>query len=295
MRKPNFFIVGAPKCGTTSLANYLSEHPRIFFSKYKEPHFFNTDMRLRNAWSESEYYAHFSEAGPIHDAVGEGSVHYLYSDAAVPNILREIPEARFVVLVRNPIDMAMSWHAQLRYTGNEDIGEFANAWHKQEAREKGKAIPALCRDPSLLLYGRICSVGWQISRLYSRVPRDRVLVMLQDNLKRDAGSVYLRTLEFLGVPDDGRMSFGVHNQRHPAIRSQSVQAGIRQLSRLKIKWGIKSTIGVLRVVQRFNRARDAKDEVLAPQFGAELADYFRGDVEELSALVGQDLSGWLRV
>jgi hypothetical protein len=295
VRKPNFFIVGAPKCGTTSLAIYLGGHTQIFFPANKEPHFFNTDMKLRNARTKSEYYANFRGAGSQHAAVGEGSVHYLYSDAAVPNILRAIPDARFIVMLRNPIDMALSWYTEVRYTGNEDIREFASAWRMQEVRRTGRAIPLFCRDPSLLLYGRVCSLSWQMRRLYSRVPRERVLVLLLDDLRTSARSVYLRTLEFLGVPDDRRMPFGVHNQRHKPVRSQFAQAGIRIVSRLKMRLGIRMSLGLLRPIQFLNTVREEGDEMLEPQFKAELRDYFRDDVGELSALVERDLSGWLRV
>ncbi len=276
------------------MANYLREHPRVFFPELKEPFFFNTDMRFRSVRSESRYYALFRDAGPRHIAVGEGTTLYLYSDVAVPNILRMIPDAKFIVMARNPIDMAVSFHAQLRYDGDDDIRNFATAWSMQEARRTGSGIPTFCRDPSVLLYGRLCSIGWQIKRLYSRVPRDRVLVLFQDDLKRDARSVYLRTLEFLGAPYDGRMSFLASNHRHPPVRSQIISVGIRSLAKLNLGWGIARRLGIFRLIQRLNE-RDAGDEVLEPQFRAELANYFRNDVEELSALQDRDLSGWLRV
>src|SRR5260370_1269300 len=82
LRKPNFFIIGAPKCGTSSMASYLREHPQVFFPEHKEPHFFNTGTGFRSVRSESHYYALFRYAGPQHIAVGEGTALYLYSDVA---------------------------------------------------------------------------------------------------------------------------------------------------------------------------------------------------------------------
>lgn len=294
MRKPNFFIIGAPKCGTTSLAAYLREHPQIFFPVRKEPHFFNTDMASRMVRSELDYYEHFRDARPEHIAVGEGSVSYLYSDVAVPNILESIPDARFIVMIRNPIDMSVSLHAHLRQYGDEDIKDFATAWSMQETRRTGRRIPAFCSDPSLLLYGRICSIGWQLTRLYNRVARDRVLVLFQDDLKRDARSVYLQTLKFLDVPDDGTTAFAVHNPRQKPVRSHLLQVAIRFLDEVKAASGIKRTFGINPAIRRFNVLK-AEEQGLEPHFRAELASYFRNDVEELSALVDRDLSGWLRV
>jgi hypothetical protein len=294
VRKPNFFIIGAPKCGTTSLAAYLREHPRVFFPARKAPHFFNTDMMLRNVRSQSDHYAYFDDAVPKHIAVGEGSVLYLYSDEAVPRILEAIPDSRFIVMVRNPIDMAVSWHGHLRFTGDENIRHLATAWRTQEARRSGRRIPAFCKDPSLLLYGRICSVGWQLKRIYSRVPRERLLVLLFDDLKRNAREVYLRTLEFLDVPDDGNMAFAVHNARQKPVRSYLLQVAFNFLNEVKTNSGIKRTFGILPVIHRLN-ALETEKEVLEPQFRAELVNYFRNDVEELSELISRDLSGWLRV
>jgi Sulfotransferase domain len=294
VRKPNFFIIGAPKSGTTSLANYLREHPRIFFSALKELHYFNSDMTYRTVTSEPHYYKRFHDAGPEHLAVGEGSILYLYSDAAVPRILEELPGAKFVVLLRNPLEMATSWHAEVRSLAEDNIFEFAAAWRKQDARKNGRDLPPFCRDPSLLLYGAICSTGWQIRRLYSRVPRERVLVLFQDDLKHDPRSVYLRTLEFLGVPDDGREVFTVYNQRRSPIRFYSLQVAIRSLYQLKAKLRLQSSFGFLPMLIRLN-VGDARVETLEPEFRAELANYFRNDVEELSSLVGRDLSEWLQV
>jgi Sulfotransferase domain len=294
VRGPDFFIIGAPKCGTTSLALYLAEHPKIFLPVQEEPHFFNTDMTFRLVASESDYYQLFRDAGRQHIAVGEKSALYLYSDKAVPNILRANPNAKFLVILRNPVDMAVSFHAQLRDIGNEDIGDFATAWRIQDGRKRRRRILAFHDDPSMLLYGRVCSLGWQMKRLFSRVPRNRVLVLFQDDLKRDARSVYVRTLEFLGVPDDERTSFAVHNTRHVPVRSRLIQGGLRWVLNLNLGSGIERRLGILRMIRRLN-VRDAENKAIEPELRAELTNYFRSDLEELSGLVDRDLSDWLRV
>ena len=116
MRKPNFFIVGGPKCGTTSLWSWLRTHPDIFMSHLKEPNFFNSDDNLGIS-GLTEYEALFRDARVSHTAVGEASVWYLSSPVAVQNILRFEPEARFIVLLRNPIEMAVAMHSQMLIGG----------------------------------------------------------------------------------------------------------------------------------------------------------------------------------
>ena len=211
MKKPNFFIIGAPKCGTTSMARWLSEHPNIYMSPVKEPNFFNTDDQWTVTRTLRQYEALFRNAGPEHVAVGEASVWYLFSRVAVPNILTYCKEPKFIVMVRNPIEMAYSLHQQELLSGNEHIKDFRKAWELQPERAKGLEISRFCVEPKRLLYGPACKLGEQLERLWSLVPEERVLVIVLDDVKENPRREYLRVLEFLGVPDDGRNIFPVYN------------------------------------------------------------------------------------
>ena len=124
MIKPNFFILGASKCGTTSMARYLAEHPDIFVSDPKEPHFFNTDFANRHTRYIKTYESYFRSASEYHMAVGEASVFYLFSHKAVSNILVYQPKARFVVMLRNPIYMVYSWHSEALQSFGETEADF---------------------------------------------------------------------------------------------------------------------------------------------------------------------------
>ena len=110
--RPNFFILGAPKCGTTSLATWLGAHPQVYMSPDKEPHYFNADDRHPGVSSLERYEQLFAGAGAEHAAVGEASVWYLYSKVAVANIEEYCQEPRYIVCLRNPVDMAHSLHEQ---------------------------------------------------------------------------------------------------------------------------------------------------------------------------------------
>src|SRR5271154_5759385 len=108
--RPNFFIIGGPKCGTTSLVSWLGQHPDIFIPREKELNFFNSDD-YRIITSLDDYEDCFAMAKDKL-AIGEATVWYLYSDEAVPNILQYQPDARFIVMFRNPMEMAPALHME---------------------------------------------------------------------------------------------------------------------------------------------------------------------------------------
>lgn len=298
MKKPNFFIIGAPKCGTTSLAAWLSEHPNIYMSPVKEPHFFNTDLNYINTPSRREYERLFRGATDEHKAVGEASVFYLFSKVAVPHIEQELPGARYIVMVRNPVDMAYSLHEQQVFSGNEHIKDFAEAWRLSEERAKGRAVTRWCREPLLLAYHLVCRVGEQVQRLLETVPREHVLILVLDDLREDARREYLRVLDFLGVPDDGRQYFPVHNpakeRRWPWLRRGVLAAG-KASGAVKQWLGIPGRgTGLLNAIDRAN-VRFRPREPMPPDLRAELTDYFREDIHLLAQLLDRDLSAWLEV
>lgn len=299
MKKPNFFIIGAPKCGTTSLAAWLAEHPNIFMCPGKEPHFFNTDLKHRNTYSWRAYQALFRAANDIHIAVGEASVYYLFSQVAVPNIEREIPNARYIVMLRNPVEMAYSLHGQRLYTGNEHVADFEKAWELSPERREGRMVTRLCREPKLSDYQSVCRLGEQLERLFRIVPRERVLVLVLDDMRENPRAEYLKVLNFLGVPDDGRTEFPVKNPAKKA-RYTWLQKGVRVAARASLQTkrllGISGSrrFGILEKLDRLNR-RHTPRPPMSPELRARLMDYFREDILLLERLLNRDFSAWLRI
>jgi hypothetical protein len=293
MRKPNFFIVGAPKCGTTSLAAWLAEHPRIYMSPVKEPHFFNRDG-LPLTDTLEEYERLFAGATERHLAVGEASTHYLYSQVAVPGILDYGPDARLIVCVRNPIEMAPSLHAENVWQGEETVGSFEEAWRLQALRKQGKRIPATVRtDPDRLQYGAYCRLGEQIQRLLSHVRREQVLILVLDDLAHDPLREYQKTLRFLGVDPEGyRPQFTIHNPRKGA-RSVWVSYTVRRLSQIRRQLGFRKPVNLYGPIQSsVNRAEPEKVN-LSPALRRELSSYFEPDIRLLERILGRDRSCWL--
>lgn len=292
MRRPNFFIIGGPKCGTTSLAAWLAGHERIFLSPKKEPHFFNDDTcHRRTITTLSQYEALYEGADERHLAVGEASTGYAFSKTAVPNILAYQPHARFIVCVRNPVEMAPSLHEQRVFAGEEPLRDFGAAWEAQFPERDPSTVPRGHFDPRVYAYGPFCKLGEQIERLFQLVPRDRVLIVFQQDLKADPGREYRRVLAHLGVPDDGRNSFPVLNSAKER-RLLWVRAAAVRLRSLKHSLGISQQFGLLSAVEKWNR-RERPRRPLDPALVARLKAYFAEDVQRLSELTLRDLSGWL--
>jgi hypothetical protein len=290
--KPNFFILGAPKCGTTSLAAWLAGHPNIFMSPEKEPHFFNTDDRQLIATLDA-YEGLFRGAGAHHSAIGEASVWYLSSSEAVQSILRYQPKARFIVMLRNPVEMAPALHAEMTLSGHESVPEFHSAWALQEERSLGRGLPTLCWANRRLIYGNICSLGAQLQRLFRLVPKSRVLPLLLDDVIDNPRMEYLRVLQFLGLGDDGRAEFPILNKsrivRWPRLnRLQFI------VMELKGRAGINVSLN-LNLSRRMWAVNivEAPRPPLSPEFKGALRDYFACDTELLGRLLNRDLAHWL--
>lgn len=293
--RPNFFILGGPKCGTTAMSEYLASHPDVLFSTPKEAKYFHTDFAPahRLVHNLAEYLSCWSEERLNYRAVGEGTVWYLYSTQAVPNILEYNPEALFLVVIRNPVELAHSLHAQLLYGGDEDVEDFKVAWRLQERRRRGYEIPMYCRDPKVLLYGEVAKLGVQLERLYEQVSRDQVHVIVFDHFRQDTLQVYRRVLDFLGLPDDGRVSFPVVNPSK-VVHCRRVAGVVRLGAAVKRSIGIRRSFGVWRAISPLV-SRTQPRSSLDSEFRAELIEYFREDVERLSMLVGLDLTFWLKL
>jgi Sulfotransferase domain len=290
MIKPNFFIIGAPKCATTSLAAWLAEHPNIYMSPTKEPHFFNTDYnRFINSIESYEHL--FEGATDNHRAVGEASVWYLHSSTAVKNILAYNHDAKFIVMLRNPIDMAPSLHEELVFTGREDVKDFAAAWGLQEARREGACLPRMVWEPKYVQYGDSCCLGEQVDRLFKTVPRGRVKVVLLDDLRNDPGGTYHSVLQFLGVDGDHRSHFNTYNQaksrRWPALLKMAWVT-----TTIKRALGIEGGLGLWTRVDALNRI-ERQRPLINSEMRMILRNYFRSDIERLELLIERDLSHWL--
>lgn len=289
-RFPNFFILGAPKSGTTALSEYLRQHPDVLFSQPKEPHYFNDDFSHRHIESMDLYLKCFSQGNGREPAVGEGSVFYLYSKTAVPNILDLVPKARFIVMLRNPVEAAYSYHWQAMYSHGENLEDFETAWRAQEKRQLGEKLPPHNRVREALQYGPLFSYAEQLARLLELVPRERVHVILYDDFKKNPAAVYQQTLKFLSLSP---FSLQTYQRINPSkrLRWPIVERMVGVVGGVKRALGIKKGLGVLSSVKILNTKYQERPSLPAP-FRSELNAYYQQDIRRTAELIGRDLSAW---
>jgi len=298
-RRPNFFILGAPKCGTTSLVYWLREHPNVFISPWKEPRFFDRDLSTRFRISEAEYLALFKNATSEHTTIGESTVWYLYSEQAAKNIEQACPGSKYVVLVRNPARMAYALHEQMTLHQAEHVLDFEKAWELSPVRRKGEGVRKwFISEPRLLDYQSVCRVGEQLNRLFMTVPRERVLVLFLDDFKTDSRKEYLKVIDFLGLSDDGRKEFGIRNSAKRVRWRQFQQLLVLAMKGERV---LKGRLGMApRNSNMFWRLNDLNKSsrprpLLSIGLRKHLRDYYEDDIAMLGQLTARDLNKWLVV
>jgi hypothetical protein len=295
-RWPNFFIIGAPKCGTTSLATWLADHQQIYMSPRKEARYFDRDLRTRFRLTERQYLALFRGATEQHIALGEATAWYLYSREAVPNIEREVPGSRYIVMIRNPVDMAYSLHEQMRLHGAEPEPDFEKAWDLGARRRMGKRAGWSLSEPRLLDYESVCRLGEQLERLYAAAPKHRILVIMLQDVGQGPRREYLRVLGFLGVADDGRTEFAARNPAK-AVRSQSLHYAFALLKKgervVRQKLGLASTNSRILSLLKGANLKPRPRPAMAPDLRARLEASFAPDIARLERVLERDLSEWI--
>jgi len=303
--RPNLFLVGAPKSGTTALATYLGEHPDVFMAPW-ELNYFGTDLTFRTATGAPSRIrpAHYLSTFSSHAEEryrGDHSVFYLYSRQAATEIRYFAPDARIVVMLRDPVDQMYSQHSEMLYQGDEDIRDFAEALEAEKDRALGRRIPPRCRKPFALQYRAVARYHDQVERYFSTFGRDHVCVVVYDDLARDTARAHRRVLDFLEVDPGHEPEFRVVNP-NKAVRSTLLRDVLkatapdssptfRRLGRMVVRSDSarSRTRRWLRVVNTKERPRPPMDPALRSQIQEELSD----DVRRLEGLLEHELGAWL--
>jgi hypothetical protein len=302
MRTPDFFVIGAPKCGTTALHRWLAGHPEIFVST-KEIHFFGADLdHRRPAVDEAGYRSFFADATDAHKRVGEVAVWYLMSEAAPAEILSFAPDARIIAMLRRPDEMLYSLHSQLLYSGEEDIADFGEALAAEPDRTAGRRIPqsthrgAEAPPTECLQYARVGGFSAGIARYIETFGADRVHVVLHDDLRADVETTFGLILEFLDVDPDFQPDFSIVNP-NTQVRSQAARKAIQGL-----RWGpLRSAMPgpirsmgrkMLEGLQQVNTETRPRPP-LDPDIAAQIRHTMSADIQALGDILDRDLSPWL--
>jgi len=296
VKRPNLFIVGAPKCGTSSLHNYLDQHPQIFMTQQtKEPAYFCTDLRVnesRRTRDTHSYLALFAEARQ-EKCLGESTVWNLCSRAAARDIQAWDPAAKIIIMLRNPVDAMYSLHGQFLWSCNEDIVDFEQALAAEDDRHHGRRIPPEAHSPDGLLYTRVFSFAEQVARYYGVFPPDQIKVIIFDDFVKDTARVYRETLEFLGVDPAFQATLEVVNPAKPAplafnrffARRPALRSAVHRFMPAALKRKL------MELVPRLTPTVDRPTRI-DPELRGRLLPRFAADVEQLSKLLNQDLTHW---
>jgi hypothetical protein len=207
--KPNLFIVGQPKSGTTALHQFLGQHPEIFMSSIKEPHFFCADFHLESDRAygkqrffdfrnESAYMQLFARAKNIKFA-GESSTNYLYSQVAAEKIHNFNPDAKIIIVLREPAKFLYSLHSHYVKFTEENEPDFLTALALESERKQEKATSPRVTSPSYLYYSQRVKYYQQIKRYCDRFDSDQIKVVIFEEFKSDNERGFRDILEFLGV------------------------------------------------------------------------------------------------
>ena len=296
---PNFFLVGAPRCGTTSIWSYLNTHPDVCMSYQKEPFFFGSDMtKVPNEFfvlDRDRYLALFAE-GADKKIRGEASVMYMMSKEAAGEIYAFNPDARILIMLRNPVEVVYSHYGQLRWGGYEDIADFEEAYAAEAERRQGRYLPKSVLAPEALYYSEIGLLGEQVERYLKVFPRNQIKIIFYEDFSKKPAEVYFSLLDFLGLELIAPSAYEAKNP-HKEARSTEVAAFLMRPPRAitlfldllpprKRHWLVSRAQALL-------NTRYAKRQPLRPEMRNRLTAHFAPDIKKLSKLVDRDLSAWL--
>ncbi|MDA8343909.1 MAG: sulfotransferase [Thermaerobacter sp.] len=295
--RPNFLIIGAPRSGTTALYEGLAQHPEIFMSPRKEPWFagFTGDpgpwMGPRDAqpvigWADYERL--FEGAGDA-NAVGEASTLYLASPEAPQRIKDSLPNVRLIAILRNPVDRAYSNFLEHVQEGRESELNFARAIAAEPERRRRGWAPSWA-------YTGLGFYGAQLNRYFAQFPRDRMLVLLHDDLKQDRDALFRHIFDFLSVDSGVVPALPPRTNENSGFpRSRLLHAILTRPNPLRS--ALRSVLDERqrKVVRAWLLRRTLDRPQLERALRTELIELFRADILRTGELVGRDLSAWLTV
>lgn len=309
MNKPDFFIVGAAKAGTTSLYEYLKQHPGIYFSPVKEPNYFSTDIDVNEFSSayrkntfldveayfsgqplkplqltyvrKEEHYQMLFEGVSGEKAVGEASTSYLVSEVAAKNIRDYNPEAKIIAVLRNPISRAFSHYLMALRYGHTRLS-FREALEK-DINTEPKGIG---KSEMFIEFGMYAT---QLKRYYEVFPENQVKVIFFEDLVQHPDKVLKEVQAFLNVEnmklDTGRSHNEAKIPKFPLINKIVAQSGLKKIVKAMVKG---KTIEKLKSTM-FDSGKGKRINEKDKEF---LINIYENEIDELAAMTKTDLSHW---
>ncbi len=294
MRKPDFFIVGAPRCGTSAMRTYLDEHPEIFMAT-GEPHFIGTDLAYSLFIRVEQSYLSLFDGITIERRVGEKSRWYLYSRRAAAEIKAFQPSAKIIIMLRNPVDMLYSLHTLQFKDGLEDIADFEASLEAEKDRRQGRRLSSgVSADENWrFLHREIVKHAEQVQRYQDVFERESVHIIVFDDFRSETERVYGETLRFLDVGADFQPEL---DRVNPTVRVRSralnnflsspppaLRSFVLAVTPLPVRH---------RITKGIRRLNMGPIPPLNQKLKRQLQAEFLLEVEKLSALLDRDLTHW---
>jgi hypothetical protein len=297
MKKPDFFIVGATRSGTTAMKTYLEKHPEIFMPALGEPHFFGTDLYSPRYIRDEQTYLSLFAGAENEKRVGEKSVRYLSSKRAAAEIKEFNSSASIIIMLRNPVDMIYSLHNHLFNLGFEDLADFKAALEVEEDRKQGLNLPNGLdfSERWHVFYRDIAGYTHQVKRFLDAFGREKVHIIIFDDFVHQTAEVYRDTLSFLKVSTEFQPRFQKINSggrllnrklyrlmvRPPQPVGSLVQSVIPFSLIQRLIWGLINV-----------NSRHLPRPPLNSEFKSHLQTEFLPEVKQLGELLGHDLTHW---
>lgn len=299
MTLPNFLIIGAAKAGTTSLYNYLEQHPDVYMSPDKEPRFFafEGDSSGNYPYTELSQYEKLFHGVTGEKAIGEASTFYLYSESAPVSIKKHIPQAKLVAILRNPIDRAYSQFVYWRREGKEIETDFGKIVDKELAN-------ILISDSDAYIQRGM--YGNQLQRYFEFFPEEQIRIYLFEDLRDKTEEMVKDVFRFLEIDDAFQVNFsrnynvstvpqsGVKQVLYSFIMRQNrIQSTLKKVLPSKLYWNVISPLAK----SLSNALRSKKTDAipkLDPGIREQLINIYRDDILLTEKLIHRDLQSWLK-
>lgn len=299
MRNPDFFIVGAPKCGNTALYQYLDLHPSIYIFKSKEPRFFGSTLGEHIVAQNLQGYSFlFKPAGKC--LAGDGSTSYLFTKNVETKIFDFNPHAKIVIMLRNLIDLLHAWHSELVYMGYENVHDLRQALQLKPERRLGKHIPKRCRNLRLLYYREIVKFSDHVRRYQNLFGKEKVYTIIFDEFKQNTSGVFKGVCEYLDIDSSFEVDFKPVNPNKIFVNKMLYRFLPGNLTKIRsISQKILPASIFKRVLDSYTQCKkviaDASTQTATrPALSSSLDKHLRNDfskeVENFSLLLDRDLN-----
>ena len=301
---PNFLVIGAGKCGTTSIDQYLKQHPQVFMSPVKEPNFFGLELKSENDFSfdEDELKFYLSSVTDIDSyqglfddvrdeiAIGEVSNTYLYHEDALSNIKKHVPHVKLIAIFRQPAERLYSRFLHLARDNRLPTEEFSDClnedsiwWQRDDLVKEG-------------FYYK------HLSKFYDHFDSSQIKVFLYENLRGNPQGMMNEIFEFIGVDKEFVPDSSVKFNTSGFVKNSTMDGligynswlvkGLKKIMPKRLFETIKNSLGIQKIVSNMrqkNLARPKLDEGMKNKLTA----IYESDIRNLSKLINRDLSHWM--